>query len=733
MKGVVGSETEISDSINRGRAALADAEEHIRMFEQYLNGSKLDRNKQEPSINSENIKPNSNIVLLDQTTKVNQGLLKDKSYCYKQHEKTELIDQLIRNGEERYESDQVIASARREGDVKLRYGGELMKYINCYSSSNTKSKETGKTAFDPSNLSAAKRARVKFERLAEEKAKAEVETLKKTQFKALPLPGKAYIKNDPYALTKAALAKVFETNNPNFDASGQSGKLIASLKSNDQTLKAKVIDGKACRSPKKRAREIYMALTNLIEKDSKQSDHVHEEENDLDFQEDLVCLHQDISKLQALLKMKRTHCIKAIDAFADDYQSSDEGGGQGNSCFENSNEISLFTELMLKNSNSTPDTPSTNKESESRFSKKSMYSRSKDWLEMIKGKNIIASKKKEEALLQDVTGSPNFKSDKKNSWDKAKIQHDELVAKQYLKERLFKLKKEEKDRLCRKRQAEEADKYLEVVNKKKKELKAGINKKDQISSVENLSQPRLRVGEKSKGSIEQCEMKIEKLPDTVEPERMVSKKSSGEKSMVFADMNDKDFARMIKKLGLKGGKNVLAMVQNAETTGGEKKNNRDEESEEPPDKSNKETQNQESIVCENSIEKDLIKMECLEQSENGEQHSETLFDAYTTSEVFQPYQRYEAGEVNFFDRSSSTERGRFRVRDARQYAPDSLRRIPVPDLMTEGVSLLVGKSGIDYDEERVEKEIVITVLFDRSKFSEITASDWWSMNRKLFV
>ena len=731
MKSVTESETEISDSIKRGRAALADAEEHIRMFEQYLSGSKVGQNKHVSSTNSENIKSKSNIVLMDQTTSLNQVFINDKSHSYKKYGTTELIDQLIHDGGERYENDQIIASARREGDIKPTYGGELLKCINSYSSSNRESKVTGKIAFDPSKLSAAKRARVKSEKLAEEKKKAEIETLKKTQFKALPLPGKAHIKNDPYALTKAALAKVFETNKSNIEASGQNKKSLLSPKMNDKSLKTKVMDNKECRSPKKSAREVYIALTNFIENDSKELDRSREDENDVNFQEDLVCLHQDISKLQALLKTKRSHCMKTIDAFANDYQLSKSGGDQGNIYFEEINETSLFTELMLKNPEPTLCAPQSNEESQNRTSKKSMYSRSKDWLEMIKGKNIVASKKKEEAL-QDVTMSPDFNSDKKKTWDKAKLQHDEVVAKQYLKERLLKMKREEKEKICRKRQAEETDKFLEAVNKKKKEIKAGINKKNQISSIENLSQPRVRVGEKSKGCVDLHEMKIEKLPDMAEPEKKVTKMSNEKKSMVFANMNDKDFARMIKKLGLKGG-NTVPIFQNTATSDREQKKDRDREDEVEvgPEKSHEDIQGKDCGVRENNVEEDstIIEIE-LGQREKGDQ-SETECDN-SISKVIHPYQRYEAGEVNFFDRSSSSERGRFRVRDARQYAPDSLRLIPVPEITTEGVSLLVGKKCTRFNEGREKKEYVITILFDKSKFSEKAASDWWAMNKKLF-
>eukprot|EP00815_Leptocylindrus_aporus_P008482 CAMPEP_0116056736 /NCGR_PEP_ID=MMETSP0322-20121206/4189_1 /TAXON_ID=163516 /ORGANISM="Leptocylindrus danicus var. apora, Strain B651" /LENGTH=184 /DNA_ID=CAMNT_0003540605 /DNA_START=173 /DNA_END=728 /DNA_ORIENTATION=- len=47
-----------------------------------------------------------------------------------------------------------------------------------------------------------------------------------------------------------------------------------------------------------------------------------------------------------------------------------------------------------------------------------------------------------------------------------------------------------------------------------------------------------------------------------------------------------------------------------------------------------------------------------------------------------PYERYEEGKISFYDRSSSTEIGRFRVRDARDFMPDSMRR--KPDTEKEG-------------------------------------------------
>ena len=76
----------------------------------------------------------------------------------------------------------------------------------------------------------------------------------------------------------------------------------------------------------------------------------------------------------------------------------------------------------------------------------------------------------------------------------------------------------------------------------------------------------------------------------------------------------------------------------------------------------------------------------------------------------------EEDDVGFFDPTSSEERGRKRVRDARLFEPSSMRRAVAED----GVVLLLGELA-----EHPRTEHVICVLFDRSKFSERAALQWW--------
>jgi len=127
----------------------------------------------------------------------------------------------------------------------------------------------------------------------------------------------------------------------------------------------------------------------------------------------------------------------------------------------------------------------------------------------------------------------------------------------------------------------------------------------------------------------------------------------------------------------------------------------------------------------------------------------------------EPYEKYETGQTPFFDRSSSVDKGRFRVRDAKGFAPGSMRRKPFsfseigedtnfnhdedqigPEnhlkvtpmndgrKQDAGIMLLVGKK--EADAECFE-EMVITIMFDKSKFTEASARNWWRKYRIYFI
>ena len=72
----------------------------------------------------------------------------------------------------------------------------------------------------------------------------------------------------------------------------------------------------------------------------------------------------------------------------------------------------------------------------------------------------------------------------------------------------------------------------------------------------------------------------------------------------------------------------------------------------------------------------------------------------------------------------------------RLHITDSMHR--KPDLIHEGVTLLCGfrkesKGSSSSSGSSGRKEEVITVLFDRSEFSEKSAREWWLKNRERLV
>ena len=81
--------------------------------------------------------------------------------------------------------------------------------------------------------------------------------------------------------------------------------------------------------------------------------------------------------------------------------------------------------------------------------------------------------------------------------------------------------------------------------------------------------------------------------------------------------------------------------------------------------------------------------------------------------------------TRFFDSSSTADKGRFRLHDARDFIVDSMFR--KADILNDAVTLLCGT------RKDTGQQQIITVLFDRAEFSEPKARDWWVQHRDRII
>ena len=84
-------------------------------------------------------------------------------------------------------------------------------------------------------------------------------------------------------------------------------------------------------------------------------------------------------------------------------------------------------------------------------------------------------------------------------------------------------------------------------------------------------------------------------------------------------------------------------------------------------------------------------------------------------------------EVKFFDEAGSNKlKGKYIVQSPTKFAFDSFYRKRDKGTIKPGVSLLMAR------HEDTAKEEPIAVFFDRSKFTEEEASQWWDQNNFRF-
>ena len=566
----------VTESIQRGRAALAEAEDHIKMFEEYLQSSV-------GYADDRNGNGNDDTMVLDmgdgdgdwndhETMHVELCSLDELldpvdpiSNLGELHGSTHLVDQLMRHGEERLKRDEMISSTRRQGNAT--FGGYNSRRL--LQSGEPKVKLKAKTAFDPNNLSAARRAAIKEAKMADQTLVTELERHESMQFKALPLPGGGEVKNDPYALTKAARGKMNRSRESYIDdgtvnSVHDTTRLDASFLLGDEASVAISPREESGNEINKRKRckirnEIYNAATSLVVLDFNDEIAANGSSSD---EQDLIGLHQQIARLQAELKIKRLQCIDTIYALEDETQCEtieDVGITGLERDFDNMGEDSLSlvdTSTLL----ATPANEATNTSvliTNDTDGKMSMYTRHKMWLENLERKRKEAKERDDKDTVKKVTGKPDLEL-AKVSWSKAKEEHDGLMKSAKERQQMIQSEKEERDRQRQLIQMEESENIRTLAKEKSKSAKRGIDRNLQAEYADKLSRP-------TNGILIKVERAVnEGLPDERE-DREGAKITTTEvvddkektNTASFANMDDKEFAKMIKNMqarATKGGK-----------------------------------------------------------------------------------------------------------------------------------------------------------------------------------
>ncbi len=884
---------EISNSIQKGREALYNAEQHMKIFESYLNRSAkkndevveketesnaestqclpssennssgnqkrentnleytLHDNKTSTNIENPNVNNHYDSIadvdveedcrfdvrefinsLVSETTEwdnvsnsldeKNLNSRQDKETMRKTREFQRLeLEKLIKRREKRILRDIQIAEDKEEDkSIKLEFRNLMEKNLPLEEQDDQSTKMPKKIdnkfeqlkEFDPSKLYGAKRAALKAAKRAKYLAIADEEASQKTNFKARPLPGGIWVKNDPYALTKSAIGKTsIKQKDENYD--GDNSSLInvddcsMSIASSSQRRQSRRLQ---------KWKQFYEILTLYFEKTSTQCNNIDNTTlNESFYEEDkhtFVVLNQNIAHLQAALNQKRSKCMKLIEAL-----------GTRNNEFEDKNELEniinkLNESLLEKEMETTSALPSTAEDG----NKKAM--------------NLNSPIEPQQNSKRDIDPTPKDTQPviKRKPWSQIKAEHDKIEKAIREKEKALEEERKAKEKKLYDENVNEVENLKKTAKEKKKKVKCGINKKKQDDYTEKLSKPRnQKVINLSNSKDANTEPQHDDQPpadsncqDKQNKSEAVVEQPNKEEEKLLADLNDKEFAQLVKKLGIVDSKKKKGNRANRNTSCKRKNKKLDAEcnkmyagtfktNEDINIRTNKSEEigdcvdgeytmhdvierSQHNDPTTRSIESDQLELEKqqkLRQSKEqktldynaisrmtlsvdaqtkimakikkSDSHEINVANARSAVDALdkeldgdsvqltnnkndrndgpfgvmraleqakasikeEPYERYEKGKVSFYDRSSSAEKGRFRVRDARDFIPGTMRRKAFSEELEETIMLLVGKRDDNDDAE----ELTITIMFDRSQFTEKAASEWWHNNRKSFV
>ena len=253
-------------------------------------------------------------------------------------------------------------------------------------------------------------------------------------------------------------------------------------------------------------------------------------------------MHQQIARLKAELKIKRNQCVDTIQILEDETQCK---------CLEDIGIPELVKDRFHKSGGSHDKTSDACEESSkiqlnlpNLNGKDCIYTRQKIWLDKLERKKQEAKDREDNYEVKNLTGVPDL-GRAKLSWAKAKQEHDGLLKSAKEKERVIQRERLKKDRQHHLTQAEEAEKIQILAKEKAKAVKRGVDRELQAEFVDKLSRPIHRISSKRPTK----QPSPEKAPAELDKPAALNKNEGEEdKTASFADMNDKEFAKMIKKI-----------------------------------------------------------------------------------------------------------------------------------------------------------------------------------------
>ena len=571
------------ESIQRGRAALVEAEDHIQKFEEYLQSSTAGQDiEDDPGspvldlesddnywINAEE-KMDTNCCLdelLDKIDPITPSLSNTETH----NGTTDLVDQSIRDEEARLKREEIISSVRIHSDFALN--GFSENRILQGTELDATVKPRSKRIFNPNNLSVARRA-------AEKGVTGDCKKEFK-QFKARPLPGGREVHNNPYALTQAARGKVSQRagadggdasvdifTSSRLDASALLGNDVSFSASPNNTHSNTLLQNKDKKS--RISKEIYKVTTQFVAKDFEDERSSEESTSD---QQSVLGLHQEIARLQAELRIRRKQCLETIYSLEDETQCNsindigipalqneldNNATGSDEASFIQSNlhgcDVEFRGNPLPANADATFNSINSDENENSRTV--SLYMRQKAWLDKVERKKRESKEREEYDKVKSVTGKPNLNR-AKASWPKAKEEHDGLVETAREKEAILQRDKVERKRQQHAEQIKEAEAMQTFSEEYAKSTKKGIDRQMQAEYADKLSQPTHRakvdhsptnlpnnanvaLSHNDQAKVVRDSRKLKRQEEVVEPDKKIT--------VSFADMDDNEFAKMIKTI-----------------------------------------------------------------------------------------------------------------------------------------------------------------------------------------